>query len=346
MYFGAVVGGSSHLWRQRFPDGAPEQITFGPLEEEGIAIAPDGQSLVTSVGMRRSAIWIHDAAGERAIVSEGYASAPRFSQDGTRVFYLLARDWWLAASGWIPASADLRSVDLASGKSDTVLSGQSVTVYVISRDEKEVAFTTMDSGGESQIWLASLDRRTPPRLIAKAGDQVSFGPPGELIFRSLGESNALVRIKTDGTGRERIPTVSVLAKGEVSPDGEWVIIRAPGTGKGAVLATLAVPIHGGVPKIICYTCSATWSPDGKFFYVGSDRSASATSAGRTLSIPVPVGKSLPDLPAGGISVADRSVGLSGAVTIEDGLISPGPDPSTYAFTRTDSQRNLFRIPLH
>ena len=34
-----------------------------------------------------------------------------------------------------------------------------------------------------------------------------------------------------------------------------------------------------------------------------------------------------------------------AVTIEDGLISPGPAPSTYAFTRTDSHRNLFRIPL-
>jgi len=346
MYFGAVVGGSSHLWRQRFPDGAPEQITFGPLEEEGIALAPDGRSVVTSVGMRRSAVWIHDAAGERAIVSEGYASAPRFSRDGSRVFYLLARDWWLAASGWIPASADLRSVDLASGKSDTVLSGQSVTNYVISRDEKDVAFTTMDGSGESQIWLAPLDRRTPPRPIAKAGDQVSFGAAGELIFRSLGESNALLRIKTDGTGRERIPTVSVLEKGEVSPDGEWVIIGAPGTGKDAALATLAVPIHGGVPKIICYVCSATWSTDGKFFYVGSDRSAFPTSAGKTLAIPVPVGKSLPDLPAAGIMVADGAVGLPGAVTIENGWISPGPDPSTYVFTRTDSQRNLFRIPLH
>ena len=309
MYFGAVVGGSSHLWRQRFPDGAPEQITFGPLEEEGIALAPDGRSIVTSVGMRRSAVWIHDAAGERAIVSEGYASAPRFSRDGTHVFYLVARDWWLAASGWIPASADLRSVDLASGKSDTVLSGQSVTNYVISRDEKDVAFTTMDGGGNSQIWLAPLDRRTSPRLIASAGDQVSFGAAGELIFRSLGENNALSPIKTDGTGRERIPTVSVLAKGEVSPDGEWVIIRAPGTGSAAVLATLAIPIHGGAPKIICYTCSATWSTDGKFFYVGSDQSASATSAGKTLAIPVPAGKSLPDLPAAGISVADGAVGL-------------------------------------
>jgi len=346
MYFGAVVGGSSHLWRQRFPAGAPEQITFGPLEEEGIALAPDGRSIVTSVGMRRTAVWIHDAAGDRAIVSEGYASVPRFSRDGTHVFHLLARDWWLAASGWIPASADLRSVDLASGNSETVLSGQSVTNYVISRDEKDVAFTTTDAMGESQIWLAPLDRRTPPRLIARAGDQVSFGAAGELIFRSLAESNALIRIKTDGTGRERIPTVSVLEKGDVSPDGDWVVIRAPGSGKDAALATLAVPIHGGVPKIICYVCSATWSTDGKFFYVGSDRSAFATAAGRTLAIPVPIGQSLPDLPAAGIKVADGAVGLPGAVTIENGSIVPGPNPSTYLFTRTDSQRNLFRIPLH
>ena len=35
---------------RRFPNGAPEQITFDPTEEEGIAVAPDGNSLVTSVG--------------------------------------------------------------------------------------------------------------------------------------------------------------------------------------------------------------------------------------------------------------------------------------------------------
>ena len=290
MYFSAVVGGSSHLWRQRFPDGAPEQITFGPLEEEGIAVAPDGRSLVTSVGMRRSAVWIHDAAGERAIVSEGYALAPRFSRDGTRVFSLVARDWWLAATGWIPASADLRSVDLATGKSDTVLSGPAVAQYVISGDEKDVAFTTTGSDGTPQIWLAPLDRRTSPRLIASNGDSVSFGPAGELIFRSVGESNALVRINTDGTGRERIPTASVQAKGDVSPNGEWVIIRAPGLGKDAVLTTLAVPVNGGVSRVICYACWATWSADGKFFYVGTNLSASSTPAGKTLAIPVPAGK--------------------------------------------------------
>ena len=175
MYFGATVGGKSHLWRQRFPDGAPEQITFGPLEEEGIAVAPDGRSLVTSVGTRRSAIWIHDAAGERAISSEGYAAAPRLSRDGTHVFFLLVRDWVLSRFGWGASSSELRSVDLASGKTDSLLPGVSVRDYDISSDDKEVAFTTTDSSGEPQIWLASLDRRTPPRQIARAGDQVSFG---------------------------------------------------------------------------------------------------------------------------------------------------------------------------
>ena len=91
--------GQSHLWRQKFPDGTPEQITFGPTEEEGIALAPDGRSLITSVGTHQSAIWIHDAAGERAISSEGYALAPRLSRDGTRVFYLFGATGVLGNGG-------------------------------------------------------------------------------------------------------------------------------------------------------------------------------------------------------------------------------------------------------
>jgi len=88
MYFGAQVDARSHLWRQRFPDGAPEQITFDPTEEEGIAVAPDGNSLVTSVGEQRSAIWIHDEAGDRQITSEGFARLPQLSRDSRHVFYL------------------------------------------------------------------------------------------------------------------------------------------------------------------------------------------------------------------------------------------------------------------
>jgi eukaryotic-like serine/threonine-protein kinase len=346
MYFGANVGGSSHLWRQKFPDGAPQQITFGPSEEEDIAMAPDGRSLVTSVGIRRSAIWIHDASGERAISSEGYAVAPRLSRDGKRVFYLFARDLVLSAAvGWGALSGELHSVDLGSGKTDTVLPGVSITDYEISRDETEVVFTSKESGRESQIWLASLDRRKPPRLIARGGDQVSFGADGDLIFRSLEEkSNGLVRIKKDGKERERITTLPVLDKFGVSPDGEWVIIASPEAGEDAIGATLAVPIRGGSPQKICVPdCPAGWSADGRFLYVENFAKESANSLGKTLAIPVPAGKSLPNLP---IDLSASGLAPKASRLIERTAISPGSDPSTYVFIKTDMQRNLFRIPLH
>jgi DNA-binding winged helix-turn-helix (wHTH) protein/Tol biopolymer transport system component len=339
MYFGVMIGHDSHLWRQKFPDGAPEQITFGPSEEEGLAVAPDGRSLVTSVGTRRSAVWIHDESGERAISSEGYAVAPHLSRDGRRVFYLLAQDLVLEGGiGWMNSSGNLRSVDLDSGKTDSVLPGMSVTDYDISRDEKEVAFTTTGSSGEKTIWLAALDRRTPPRQIARVGDEVSFGADGDLVFRSLEEeTQGLVRIKRDGTQREKITTVPVLDKLAVSPDSEWVIVYSFDDGGPAMLA---VPLHGGAAKKICAPgCRSAWSSDGRFFYV-------AIPGQKTVVIPVPAGKSLPDLPTSGIDSTTNAAELPDASQIEHGFIAPGPNPSEYIFLKTDLQRNLFRIPLH
>jgi Isochorismatase family/WD40-like Beta Propeller Repeat len=97
MYFAADVNGNRHLWRQRFPNGVPEQITLGVTEVEGIAVLPDGSSLITSVGIRQSAVWIHDSSAELALTTEGYAapmrvfpySSVKFSVDGKLIFYLL-----------------------------------------------------------------------------------------------------------------------------------------------------------------------------------------------------------------------------------------------------------------
>src|SRR5262249_27428961 len=97
MYFSSWTHGGFHTWKQRFPDGVPEQVTSGVTEEEGIAMAPDGRSMVTSVGTRQSSVWIHDSAGDHQVTSEGmaYLSEPdtgtsraALSPDGKRVYYL------------------------------------------------------------------------------------------------------------------------------------------------------------------------------------------------------------------------------------------------------------------
>ena len=126
----------------------------------------------------------------------------------------------------------------------------------------------------------------------------------------------------------------------MSPDGEWVTaLTAPG-----VLSL--VPLNGGAPKKICAPpCGAVWSSDGRFFYVEIDRGfrglsgkdARDSCAGRQITT---------HLPATGIGLAKTGGGLPGTRVIEHGSLSPGPDPSTYVFTKTDQQRNLFRIPLH
>jgi hypothetical protein len=115
MYFSAVVDGVSHLWRQRFPDGAPEPLTSGSAtEEEGVAVAPDGASLITSLGRRQSSVWMQDPRGERLLSGGGFAFDPSLSADGARVYYLLRRTG-------TPGTAELTMVDIASGRSDRLL---------------------------------------------------------------------------------------------------------------------------------------------------------------------------------------------------------------------------------
>ena len=88
MYFSsATADGPFHVWRQRYPDGNPEQITAGPSEEEGFAMFPDGSSFVTAVASRQSVVWVHDAGGERQISVEGYSHDPKFAPGGKHLFY-------------------------------------------------------------------------------------------------------------------------------------------------------------------------------------------------------------------------------------------------------------------
>jgi serine/threonine protein kinase/Tol biopolymer transport system component len=329
MYFGARVGAGEHLWRQRFPDGKPEQITFGTTEEEGVAVAPDGRSIVTALGVRQSAVWIHDPSGDRSISSEGYAFDPQFSADGKRVYYLLGRGTALAAD-------ELYSMDLASGTIDRPLPGVSLRSYDLSHDGKRIAFTKGE-GTDSEIWLAQADRSSAPRLITRGGDEVLFGPPGTLIFRSLGQTvNYLSRIQEDGSGRRQIFDTPLLDVSAASPDGAWVVGSLRQVAPNSLPDTVALPVDGGTPREICNAAcdGAGWSPDGRFFYV--------TLTGKTLAIPIPPGRPMPDFPPEGIGTG----ALPGAREIPRSNLFPGPDPSTYVFTEKQLQRNLFRIPLH
>ena len=340
MYFNAEVDNAFHIWRQRFPDGQPEQITFGPTEEEGIAMAPDGRSLVTSIGARQSAVWIHDLRGDRALTTEGFAFAPMLSRDRRRVFYLHRSTPGLAG--------ELYTHDLESGTSERVLPGIAISDFDLSPDGTEVAYTTKPRVDESIVWVAPLDRRSAPRPIATGADEASFVAGGDVVFRSLGEtSNALGRVRRDGSGRRQVGDYVILNKMRVSPDGEWVMTFVA---EGEETYTLAIPLNGGAPVRICGVfCQASWSADGRALFVGVQGGGSGDPSmigpGRTLALPIPAGRATPDLPPGGVPLDVSWSGPPGTRVIDRGLIGPGSDPSTYAFVVMELQRNLYRIPL-
>jgi Tol biopolymer transport system component len=343
MFFNVEVDGSTHLWRQRVPAGIPEQITFGPAEEEGLAMGPDGKYLITSIGVRQSSVFTHDPSGDHPVSVEGSVSFPELSPDGKRLYYLARKNNSTEA-------VELWSRDLASGKSDSLLTGQQITDYDISPDQAQVAFTVR-SQGSSQIFLAPLDRSVPPRLVAKDGDSVSFGGSGTLIFLQLEEkANYLARIQTDGSGLERLLDTPIANKWGVSPDGEWVALSAAGAKRGNEPpgahsgGTFAVSTRDRSKQLICYgPCLVQWSSDGKYLYLTTN--SRLTSSGRTLVVATPRGFALAEWPPAGLDVASDEE-LARVQVIRQGLMSPGPDPQHYVFETNAFQGNLFRIPLH
>ena len=335
MYFTAEVDGPSHLWRQRFPDGVPELLTSsGVTEEEGVAVAPDGQSLVTSIGVRQGSLWLKSADGERLLSSEGYAYRPRLSADGKRLYFLLRR---ASAAG----VNELRVMDLQTQTSDRVLPDFSVLDYAVSRDEQHVAFTTRAADRSLEIWVAALDRRTAPRRVAQGGDTVAFGADRDLVFRSVeGHRNFVTRIGLDG--QKRVPFLDTRATEILgtSPDGRWVTFG--GEFRREQFGVWALPVYGGESKLLCRGgCRPQWSPDGASLYLRTGFQPGAPA----LVVPLESGRAFPEFPSGTEDALTAWRKLPGARVIERPSSIPGLDESTYVVSKVDERRNLFRVPL-
>ena len=156
MYLSVNTGNGYHIWRQQFPHGSLEQVTFGATEEQEIAFAPGGGSFLTSVGTRQSTLWIHDAQGERQLTFQGRASLPQFSPEGKRIYFLLrSREDRRYVSG------ELWSCNLETGQRERLLPQFLLEHYTISSDGKRILFAAITENGESRLWLGTFDGRTP-----------------------------------------------------------------------------------------------------------------------------------------------------------------------------------------
>ena len=340
MYFTGRGESGDHVWRQRLGKADPEQLTFGPTEEQGVAVAPDGRWLITSVGDQQSSIWVHDERGDHSITSVGNASMPRFSADGKHLYYVLRR-------GSVEAGNELWVADVDSGKTERLLTGFSMMSYDISNDSTEALFATAAPGGTSEIWLAALDGRSAARRIAHGReDSPFFGPHGQLLLRvSEGRANYLYRMNRDGSARTKVVPYPISNFMGISPDGRWAAVTAPIDSTPTTAAEFAIPIDGGERERLCVGyCMPQWAPDGGFLYISLE--VARVYSRKIAVIPLPPRKSLPDLPSSGIQSFAELAALARGRVIERGGFAPGPNPEMFAYVRVTMHRNLFRIAVN
>jgi len=351
MYMTATTGSGSHIWRQRFPDGAPEQITSGPTQEESVVAAPDGRSVVAQIVSRESAIWLHDAGGERQISSQESALMPHFLADGKRLCYLV-----LDERGFDPLTGDRGELWMAetdTGRRQRLMPGIKVRNYDVSPDGKKVVYVSQDAEGKSRLWIASLDRRFPPRqVLPDEANFAYFGADGTLIFQTTeGSQNFVYRVGEDGTGKLRVIAEPITGLLNVSPDKQWLIAGAPVQEEERTRAIFAYPAAGGPRIRLCDSlCGLQWSPDSKLLYLtlrSSEMEQSPTigTSWNTVAIPLKGGALFPPVPAGGFKPGEQLAGAGKSLSVHTFQFTAGNDPAVYGYTVATTHSNIYRIPI-
>ncbi len=352
MYFSSNAENGFHIWRQRYPDGVPEQITFGPTEQEGTAISEDGKALITSMGTQLATISLHDPEGEHPLTSETFAMLPTFVPSVGRVFYLVR-----SVSARAYASGELWSVNVANGQKERMFPGRVMGSYSISSDAKKVVFTTVEDEADRGVWIADLDRRAPPRQLTKGGEfRAFFGAPGEIVYLSQGPVRYLYRMKEDGSENRRISPKPITYLVSVSPDGGWAVVLNPREDSNGGGTRLELVSLAGEPSFALCTddCSLGfgparvqappihWSADGKLLSVSLQYFDLRTP--HTVLLPyrsdLPLARQYPK----GLKIEADLVRNPGAKVINEPNVFPAT-ASSYLVWRLATQSNLYQIPI-
>jgi len=349
MYFAANAGNGFHLWRERFPDGVAEQITFGAPEERGIAVAPDGKSLVTSVGSQQSTVWVHTLKGDQQVSMEEFAYLPSLSLDGHTLYYLVRKN------AGKPLSGELWLSDLNSSHKEQLVPGISIARYSVSPDGKKVAFTRADSGSHSGIWIWSLDRHASPRQLQTAeADTPIFARNGEILFSMKeGAFNYIFRMKEDGTDLRKAIPDPIDRLISLSPDDRWIVTATASGSSDRPQIVFGYPMQGGIPRVLCRVCAVgsgeidppivSWSFDQKSMYIDLTHTG-ANDKPKTIVIPLNPGEAFPGSWSE-LVTNTKLLRMRGVRVLDLPSVFPGPDASNYAFWRFSTQRNLYRISL-
>jgi hypothetical protein len=238
-----------------------------------------------------------------------------------------------------------------------VLPGVLITNYSLSHDGRTVVFSSSGYEAGDGIWIADLERRTPPRRLFRGTElRAFFGAPGEIVYN--GEDSHLYRMKEDGTGVEMISPDPVAYLSTVSPDGRWAVVIRPQNPNGVGTTSLAfMSLRGETSFDVCNDdCSVgprsflivppfAWNAGGTRMFVNLVHFGQGTT--RTVVLPYKSDVSPAALWPKGLRLEKEVLGNPGAKVInaQNTFPASGSDAAAYLSWRGTTQSNLYRVRI-
>jgi WD40 repeat protein len=302
--------------------------------------------------LAQDAVYVNDNGNDRQVSGEGNAILPAwgdglptsvFSPDGQKLYYLVRTQ---PGGSRAFGGGELWVAHLATGSHERLLPGLFITSYDISADGERMVFAAVGADGKSRIWLARVDRRSPPTVLppVEALGPV-FGGDGEVYFRGTEDRRWYIYALELDSGRTRkFTTDQAVNSPTISPDGRWILSTVPTAGNDATTVLKAFPKEGGAPVTFCTSCSVKWTRDQRQLFLALTI-VNGAADGTTFVVNLPTGRALPDFPREGIGTEAELRKLPNIRVINRIGLFPGPTSSIYAFQRQSVQRNLYRIAV-
>jgi Tol biopolymer transport system component len=257
----------------------PERLTFGSGIEYAPAGSTDGKIAFTDVRQDRNIAGLKldpqtgAAIGEleELTSAESSETAPDIVHD--RLVYMSNR--------W--GTRDIWTKDLASGK-EANLTNDTAEQWqpVLSADGERVAYLIYEEGRQA-IYARPFTGEVGRSLCADCGQPRSWSPDGRFLLYERGEPDAIHALELETGKQTKILSMegSAVDEARFSPDGEWLVFRAPGGEAGLFVArfhqdqpvsrpewieavgdkSAALPTWGGDGNTVYFTSGRLGSPD-------------------------------------------------------------------------------------
>jgi eukaryotic-like serine/threonine-protein kinase len=227
---------ASQIWFISYPEGEARRITNDLNRYSGLSLNGDASALVSVQGESTSHIWVvpvGDPTRARQITKgrqNGVGGLAWTSDD--KIIYGASAQLWITATDGTPPRQLTAEVKII-GTPD------------VCGDNRHLVYLSYRAG-TPHIWRSNLDGNDWQQLTNGAGEfQPSCSPDGSwLTYGTMDPKGAGIwRMPIDGGNPIRI--WEKYGRGQISPDGKWILIQDFSSGMNAKY--LIIPATGGQP---------------------------------------------------------------------------------------------------